>query len=276
LVNNNDATIGEIRFKHADPGTVFFKKLVMNGGQLDNGDNGLLILTGQMDIRSNAPIYVDSAANQDRSYRIDSWLTGTGNIEWDQFGPALTTNSLNITGTSNTYSGTWHVVQGALLGSGQGSLGPGNITVDAFGALETLYDINNPNGNLILDPSAQVFLHQNDRFATVTIGGTPLSVGTHSFAELSANYSANFPSAWTSIRGSTFSTGSGSITVLGAAPPPVTINFSVSGGNLTLTWSQGTLLEATNVSGPWVTNGAASPYTVAPTGPQRFFRVQTQ
>jgi len=71
-------------------------------------------------------------------------------------------------------------------------------------------------------------------------------------------------------------TGSGSITVIGNAPPPVTINFSVSGGNMTLTWSQGTLLEATNVYGPWVTNGAPSPYSIIPVGPQKFFKVQTQ
>ena len=69
---------------------------------------------------------------------------------------------------------------------------------------------------------------------------------------------------------------SGSITVLGSAPPPVTINFSYSGGSLTLSWSQGTLLEANNVNGPWVTNNAPSPYTVAPIGPQKFFKVQTR
>jgi hypothetical protein len=44
-------------------------------------------------------------------------------------------------------------------------------------------------------------------------------------------------------------------------------------GLFTLTWVGGGLLEATNISGPWVTNTATSPYTVTPTGAQRFFRI---
>jgi hypothetical protein len=38
---------------------------------------------------------------------------------------------------------------------------------------------------------------------------------------------------------------------------------SVSGDDLILTWSSGTLLEATNVLGLWMTNAATSPYTNA-------------
>jgi hypothetical protein len=42
-----------------------------------------------------------------------------------------------------------------------------------------------------------------------------------------------------------------------------------------LTWPFGQLLEATNLSGPWITNSAAlSPYAVAPNGTSGFFRVQ--
>jgi hypothetical protein len=56
--------------------------------------------------------------------------------------------------------------------------------------------------------------------------------------------------------------------------PPVTLNLAPTGtGTLTLSWSQGTLLQATNVSGPWTTNTAPSPYTVAPTNSQMFFKV---
>jgi hypothetical protein len=45
---------------------------------------------------------------------------------------------------------------------------------------------------------------------------------------------------------------------------------------LKLQWSPGTLLEATNLTGPWVTNTAQSPYLVTPTGAQKFFRVKVQ
>ena len=40
-----------------------------------------------------------------------------------------------------------------------------------------------------------------------------------------------------------------------------------------LNWTSGTLLEATNLSGPWVTNPAVSPYTVVPTNAQMFYRL---
>lgn len=48
---------------------------------------------------------------------------------------------------------------------------------------------------------------------------------------------------------------------------------SITGGSLRLQWAQGTLLEATNVTGPWTTNTAVSPYTVSPTAPQKFYRL---
>lgn len=64
---------------------------------------------------------------------------------------------------------------------------------------------------------------------------------------------------------------------LSAVVTPPTLGLAPSGGgNLTLTWSPGSmLLQATNLLGPWTTNGAAiSPYTVSPTNAQSFFRVK--
>jgi len=63
------------------------------------------------------------------------------------------------------------------------------------------------------------------------------------------------------------------ITVLPTLPP-VNINIQESGGNLVLSWLSGVLLQATNVTGPWTTNNATSPYTNQPTQPQMFYRVQ--
>lgn len=59
------------------------------------------------------------------------------------------------------------------------------------------------------------------------------------------------------------------------------INSSViagSGGNpgqLQLTWPFGTLLEATNVAGPWTTNNATPPYTIPMTNPAEFYKMQS-
>ena len=48
-----------------------------------------------------------------------------------------------------------------------------------------------------------------------------------------------------------------------------------SGTNLVLAWAGGGLMQSTNLSAGagWVTNTAVSPYTFAPTGAQRFFRI---
>jgi hypothetical protein len=49
------------------------------------------------------------------------------------------------------------------------------------------------------------------------------------------------------------------------------------GTNLVLTWAGGGLMQSTNLSTGigWVTNTAVSPFTFAPTGAQRFFKVET-
>ncbi len=65
---------------------------------------------------------------------------------------------------------------------------------------------------------------------------------------------------------------------LSAVVTPPTLGIAPSGGgNLTLTWSAGsTLLQTTNLLGPWTTNTTAtSPYIVSPTNAQSFFRVRT-
>lgn len=47
----------------------------------------------------------------------------------------------------------------------------------------------------------------------------------------------------------------------------------VSATNLSLNWASGTLMGATNLTGPWVTNSTTSPYNVALTNNQQFFRL---
>ena len=269
--NGSLNNIGELRFKHPDPATNYFKKLVLQGGQLDNGDNGLIVIQGELNVASASSLYVDTGAGTDRGYQIDAWLTGTGDLFWHQWGAALGGPCLNVTGTSNTFSGRWIVDQGTLLGSGLNSLGNNDITVNTAGALETLYNVYNPSGSLTLD--GQMFLHNNDSFKNVTVAGIPLTPGTYSFADLNTAYPANFPASWTQQAGSTVNTASGSITVFGNTPPPVTLGRT----NLTLYWAQGALLESTNATGPWVTNATAtSPFTIVPIGPRKFYRVQVQ
>jgi hypothetical protein len=73
--------------------------------------------------------------------------------------------------------------------------------------------------------------------------------------------------------------GPGGNVTLNAASLQEGVNLSlqpVADGNLQLTWPTGALLEASNLTGPWVTNTNASPYTFAPAGPQEFYRVKVQ
>jgi hypothetical protein len=68
---------------------------------------------------------------------------------------------------------------------------------------------------------------------------------------------------------------------LGITPPPpaVTVDIAKSQsvpGSLTLTWSQGTLVQTTNLAGPWTTNAATSPYVIAPTNSHMYFKVLVQ
>jgi hypothetical protein len=59
-------------------------------------------------------------------------------------------------------------------------------------------------------------------------------------------------------------------------PPAVFLTIQKVGANVQLTWPQGTLLEATAITGPYTTNLAPSPYLFAPTGAAKFFRVKVQ
>jgi len=217
--------VGELRFKNNNAtSTNYFNKLVLSGGQLDLGDNTLGDIQGQMNVASNSTIYVDSSG-VNRTCQVDSWLTGSGNLFWHEFNGMLSGNDLQITCTSNTFNGQWVVDQGVLVGVGTNSLGTNNIVVGLNGltaAVETLYDIHNTNGSLILGASAKMFLHQNDTFKSVLINGVPLAAGTYSFAMLNSTNSAMFPASWAQQTGSTFTAGSGQILVL-ANPAPVII-----------------------------------------------------
>jgi hypothetical protein len=56
--------------------------------------------------------------------------------------------------------------------------------------------------------------------------------------------------------------------------PQVQLGTQLIGGNMNLNWPQGTLLQSTNLSGPWsAISNALSPFAVTPTNAAGFFRV---
>jgi hypothetical protein len=271
--NNTPVNVGELRFKNNNAvSTNYFTMLVLSGGELDLGDNTYEVIQGQLNVLSNSTIYVDSSAPNDRTYQIDSLLTGSGNLFWHQWTNTLGGSDLQITGTGNTFTGQWIVDQGALVGVGVNSLGTNNIMVGMNGltaAVETVYDINNPNGSLTLGATGELFLHQNDHFASVTVNGVALANGTYPFATLNSTYPVNFPASWTLQTGSTVNVGSGQIIVGSIVPPssPHITGIHVIGTGLSLSATNGTpgglwiLLQSTNVALPlsqWQTNTAGN------------------
>jgi Glycosyl hydrolase family 76/Immunoglobulin I-set domain len=269
LGGGNPANVSELRFKNNDVAN-YFSSLVLNGGELDAGNNGTLIIQGNMNVAANSTIYVDNSTTTDRGVRIDSNLTGPGNLFWHEASGGLGGFDLQVTGAGNTFSGQWLVDQGALVGVGVNSLGTNNIIVGTNGlvaAVETLYDLNNTNASLVLGASGQMFLHQTNHFASVIINGAALTNGIYSFTKLNSTYPAKFPSSWTQQAGSTFTTGSGQITVgnvvVGPPSPPQITAIGLNGTGLSLSATKGTpggpwaLLQSTNIALPlsqWQTN----------------------
>ncbi|HTB84164.1 MAG TPA: immunoglobulin domain-containing protein [Candidatus Sulfotelmatobacter sp.] len=261
--NGTLTNVGELRFKNTSTvSTNHFNNLVLNGGQLDLGDNTLEDIQGQMTVTSNSTIYVDSTSLNDRGYQIDALLTGAGTLFWHEWSGGLGGTNLQITGMGNTFTGQWIVDQGALVGVGPGSLGTNNLIVGTNGltaAVETLYDINNPNGSLILGANGEVFLHQNDTFNSVSVNGISLA-HTNSFTSLNSVHPSNFPATWTAQNGSTFTAGSGQIVVVNHFP--VVSNFTagavggiartlaIIGGQYAPTDADGDTLSVSAVANP--------------------------
>ncbi len=252
--------VGELRFKNNSvASTNYFDNLVLSGGQLDLGDNTLEDIQGQMNVAGNSTIYVDSSG-ANRTYRVEARLTGSGNLLWHEFSGGLGGDDLQITCPTNSFNGQWLVDQGVLMGVGTASLGTNNILVGVSGlsaAIETLYDIHNTNGSLILGANGKMYLHQSDTFKSALINGNPLAPGTYSFVTLNSAYPGYFPSSWTLQNGSPFNTGSGSITVL-ANPTPIIMTspqpVSLYLGQMAATFSV-TAVGATPLSYRWFTNG---------------------
>lgn len=262
------ASTGQLRLKTAaGGGTINILDFHMNGGVLNNGTGSTvpIIQGGTMTIDANSTIdngsTVGTTIDATRGLTIASTLQGSGQLTIQTGG---TTTPVNITGTANTYSGTWRVTGGYLKGTGIGSLGTGNFQIGGANPtrIEFMYDINTA-GTLTLTNNAAMVLHQDCTFSAVTINGTALTVGTHPYSELAANFAAYFPAG-----------GSGSITVAAPAPPgaPATINVVNGDTQVSLSWSLAVNAAGYNINrsstsgGPYVQVGSTGTTNFVDTG----------
>jgi len=130
--------------------------------------------------------------------------------------------------------------------------------------------------------SGAMNLYIDGKFDSTTTGPTGVRTSSPNLRIGSLQTGANFFSGSISdvaVYGQVLTTNQ--IAVLYSAATGIFYNIAVtnkwSGANLVLSWpGNGKLLEATNVSGPWTTNVTASPVTVTPNLPRKFYRVQTQ
>ena len=106
-------------------------------------------------------------------------------------------------------------------------------------------------------------------------GGTNITGATgavYTQSNANTNDIGNYQVVVTNAFGSVTS----SVVSVSAILPVPQILWSRSGDSMILNWSSGVLLEATNLLGPWTPNSAVPPYTVTPTEPQKFYRLQLQ
>jgi len=159
-------------------------------------------------------------------------------------------------------------------GSASDATAPNNIN-DANWHMLTYTYTGNPsqadNGLLYLDgalvASNSITAAPSGDDLDVWIGGSPDYGTGRIVADTVIAHVAVFNQAFTPAQVSGLFNGA---YVLG----PQTLHISESGPNVVLDWQAGTLLESTNVLGPWTTNSAAtSPYTIPATNKAAFFRL---
>ncbi|MEO6034811.1 MAG: lamin tail domain-containing protein, partial [Verrucomicrobiota bacterium] len=220
----------ELRAKQAGailnfPGIGNNPGLILNGGVLNAGDDTVFVITGKVLVASQSYLCPADAGGGAvkplRGFNISGQLSGDKPVVIFQAGITV---PQQISGSSNTYSGTWIVKAGWLQGTSSNSLGTNSVLIDPAYILplsagipnvmgpalfEVNYDLNSA-GRLTLTNGGVMRLHQNCIFSSVRIETNLLSAGIHSYSELAANFPGNFATD-----------GSGSITVQPYGPPPV-------------------------------------------------------
>lgn len=101
-----------------------------------------------------------------------------------------------------------------------------------------------------------------------TIGNNPnVAAGADGFNGLLSDFAVFKQALTTNQLEALYNAGLGNV-------PPVNPQISLVGTNAQISWSMGTLLQSTNISGPWTPNTlATSPFTIAPTGGSMFYQV---
>jgi hypothetical protein len=225
-------------------------------------------------------------------------LTVEGKIDWASWGLNLVTDFDQKSGVASLISNYTPVGSAANVGqygnNGQGfTWSDGTPTPTATNSTTGIYNPGIGNGFQLEVPAAttnrvlkiymgawQASVHFE---AALSDGSAPFYFDESLLAPFAANrvYTVSYaaPASGASAPVLTISywmlAGNGNVTLSAATlSAPLLISLQPAGpGQWQLTWPYGLLLESTNALGPWSTNGSPSPYTITPTGPQKYFRV---
>jgi hypothetical protein len=144
-----------------------------------------------------------------------------------------------------------------------------NYSVQLF----ALDDRNDVSQEILRPASFQPPNNPSNVSATFLMGSNDYVIGTFTAPPNGASTTVNL-----NIQENLPTGGNGNINALVVRKlPSLLLNCQpAAGGRLQLQWAQGSLLQATNLNGPWWTNNVTSPFILSPTGAQQFFKVRFQ
>ncbi|HEY1786512.1 MAG TPA: LamG-like jellyroll fold domain-containing protein [Verrucomicrobiae bacterium] len=216
---------------------------------------GQLNITGPITVTTWLQVYsaaqfASVVGHGDNSWRIsitENGLAG-GAIPGANDGTSATSDA-NAPSSDNINDANWHMLTYTYSGN-PGQANNGSLYVD--GVLEA-------NNTITAAPVGDNL--------DVWIGGSPDYGTGRLLTDTVIAHVAVFNQALTSAQVNGLYNGS---YVLG----PQTLHIAPAGSSAVLTWQTGTLLQSTNILGPWTTNSlATSPYTVPETNKASFFRL---
>jgi len=154
-------------------------------------------------------------------------------------------------GNLSSNDGKWHY----YVGTYDAATGTRNLYVDGYLSMST-----SGNGAYTLSPATHL-----------TIGGRDQPPGNNFTSYLGGG---NTSGEIYDVRIYNTALNIAQVGFIQQGPVP-TFTSSFTGGKLVLNWSSGTLLESTNIMGPWTTNSSTSPYTNGSfLDPQHYYRVR--
>lgn len=108
-------------------------------------------------------------------------------VDLGNYTGSVSTESMTINSSSNTFAGTWDVQFGTLVGGGEESLGASSFNVQENGILDFNYGYSNDTQTLTVESGGLLLLDQNVVIGAATFWGETLADGTYSGADLKAN-----------------------------------------------------------------------------------------